>query len=136
MSASVKALCVDPRRVHEIWPAVEHFIKIAMERGDLGRFDDLERDVLSGDALLWLAYSGQHIEAAAVTQIYLTERSKVCGLRACGGDNYKRWIGLIEPIEQYATEQGCDCVRIMGRKGWSRVLRNYRETKVVLERLL
>jgi hypothetical protein len=107
-----------------------------MRRGDLGRFDDLENDVLSGGALLWLAYSQPIIEAAAVTQIILTEKSKVCMLQACGGSCLERWIGLIDPIEKYAKQQGCQCVRLMGRKGWSRVLENYRETKIVLERRL
>jgi hypothetical protein len=107
-----------------------------MQRGDLGRYEDIERDVLNGDALLWLAWCEPNIEAVAVTQIILTENSKVCMVQACGGSRFARWIGLLEQIEAYAKAEGCRCTRILGRRGWARVLKNYRETKVVLERQL
>lgn len=136
MPVSADLICVPPVRVSEIWPHVKHLIEAAMKRSDLGRFDVLEEDVLNGDALLWLAYSGQTIEAAAVTQIVLTEISKVCALRACGGTDRKRWIGLLRHIEQYAKQEACDCVRIAGRKGWARALPEYREARVILERRL
>ena len=52
---SAELCCVDPAQVAKIWPHVAHFIRRAMERGGMGRFDDVERDVLSANAYLWLA---------------------------------------------------------------------------------
>ncbi len=127
------AACVDPQQVQKVWPHVSPWIKSALERGDLGRFEDVERDVLSGCALLWFAY-GDKVEAATVTQIGTTERSRVCTILACGGRDVSRWLHLIASIEDYARNERCDCVRILGRRGWRRLLKNYTTTKVVLEK--
>jgi hypothetical protein len=107
-----------------------------MERGDLGQFDIIERDVKTGGAILWVAIIEGKAIAAAVTQIDTTERSKVCTILACGGSHIENWIGFLAGIESYARQFGCNCVRLMGRKGWARVLKNYRTDKVILERRL
>ena len=107
-----------------------------MERGDLGRFDVIEKDVHSQNAILWVAYVNRNLASAAVTQIDKTECSKVCTLQACGGSGVNNWIQLLEVIESYARNNGCDCVRFMGRKGWARLLKNYRTDKVIMERKL
>ena len=107
-----------------------------MQRGDLGTFGNVEDDVLRGDALVWLVYAKPVIKAVVVTQISITERGKVCTIVACGGYRSTEWIGLISSIEDYAKKQGCRAVRLMGRRGWKRVLKNYSETKVILERRL
>jgi hypothetical protein len=129
-------VCVDPKKISEVWPHVLHFVKAAMKRGDMGTFADLQRDVLSGGALLWLVWRKPVLESAVVTQIILTERSKVCMIQACGGSMVLRRLDLLAKIEDYAKQQGCHCVRILGRRGWARVLPNYHETKIVLERPL
>jgi hypothetical protein len=63
-------------------------------------------------------------------------RRKVCVIIACGGIDMPRWLPLIEGIEKYARAEGCAAVRIVGRKGWARVLPDYRVHRVVLERKL
>ncbi len=105
-----------------------------MERGDLGTFRCVEDDVLEGGSLLWLAWNAPKIEGAAVTQISLTERSKVCTIVAYGGEGKR--VSLITSIEKYAKAEGCDVVRILGRKGWLRWLKDYSAPKVVLEKRL
>lgn len=107
-----------------------------MERGDLGKFEIIEADVKSQHAILWVAYVNGALASAAVTQIHDTECSKVCNLRACGGSGVNNWIQLLELIETYARNHGCDLVRFMGRKGWSRLLKHYRTDKVIMERRL
>lgn len=135
MSASAELFCVDPRRTDDFWPHVRHHIEAALKRGGLGRFEDLESDVLTGDALLWIVWS-REILCAAVTQVIVTDAGKVCMIQACGGKDHRRWVGLLPGIEKYAKDMGCVCTRIMGRKGWARVLKDYAETKIVLERQL
>src|SRR6185503_11576231 len=107
-------------RIDDVWPLVKHHIASALKRGDMGRLDDLESDVLTGDALLWLVWRKPVIESAVVTQIILTERSKVCMIQACGGSKVLRRLDLLANIEEYARQQGCHCVRILGRRGWAR----------------
>ena len=62
-----------------------------------------------------------------------------------GGDVCDIWLaeGALEPLielhEQivlWAKDQGCRKMRIIGRKGWLRVVPGYRETATVMEREL
>jgi hypothetical protein len=136
-------VCVDPAHVHLVWPLVSGLIEAAMRRGDFSSFAAVRDAVLGGDALLWLAWDGTEIAAAAVTELAATEWRKVCVVVACGGSTpasagagMRRWIGLLEKIEEFARAEGCAAVRIIGRAGWARVLRDYRTKRVVLEKHL
>jgi hypothetical protein len=154
----VRLVCVDPARAHEVWPHVRDLILAAMKRGDLGSFRPVEDNVLRGDALLWLAIAreehqgvdarlrglcrerpdgdGKCIAAAAVTAVHETEWRKVCVVVACGARQREGggWLALLDGIENYARKAGCSAVRIMGRKGWARVLTSYRAKRIILER--
>ncbi len=99
---------------------------------------------------------GARVQAAAVTELHRTEWRKVCVIVACGAPSgclrasgrlrpfsrpaasraadMRRWIGLIEKIEEFARAEGCSATRIMGRKGWARVLASYRTKRIVLEK--
>ena len=128
---SPELICVDPAHIDEAWPFVRELIQRAIDHTGLSDFEDIERAVLNGEQLLWFAW-GDGIEAAAVTQ--LTSNALV--IVACSGHDRRRWIQLKQRIEEYALEEGCDVVRIFGRKGWERVLDDYHVEHVVLEKRL
>ena len=127
-------VCVDPARVSLVWPIAKRMIEAACRRTGLTSFCDIEDDVLCGDELLWLAWSGEMIDAAATTRLVVTDTKPVCELTACGGDNMERWLPLLAKIEEFAKNEGCSCVRIIGRTGWSRVLSGYEVKHIILER--
>jgi hypothetical protein len=154
-------LCIPPDHVGQVWPLVSGLIRTAMQRGDLSSFVAVEARVLSGSALLWLAIAhrkgveerpssrtmdgferpgdkatGPEVLAAAVTELHRTEWRKVCVIVACGGSDMSCWLDLIGPIEEFARAEKCSAMRIMGRKGWARVLPAYRPKRVVLEKEL
>jgi hypothetical protein len=131
MPSSVELVCVDPKRIAEFWPHARQLIKTAIEKTDLSDFRDIEYDVLSGDQLLWLAWSGS-IEAAATTHL----SRGVCTVTACAGHNRERWLPLLDMIEAYAAAEGCKCIRAYGRRGWERVLNGYKTEYVILEKAL
>lgn len=124
-----RLVCVDPAKVAELWPYAGPLIKSAIERTNLSDFSDVERQVLLGEQLLWLAWSDR-IEAAATTHL----SRNVCTLTACSGYQRERWLPLFERIEQYARDEGAKTMRIYGRKGWERVLDGYRVEYVILEK--
>lgn len=128
----LRLICVDPAQVAEIWPYARHLIKTAIETTELSAFEPIEREVLEGKQLLWLAWNGQSIEAAAVTALV----RPICILTACSGYQRERWLSLLDQIEKYAKDEGCKAMRIFGRKGWERVLDGYRIEHVVLEKVL
>jgi hypothetical protein len=136
MSASVELVCVPPLLKIAIWKIVADRLRAAYLKTDLGHTLDLERDVLEGDADLWLAVSDGEIEAAAVTLLVRTDKHLVCQIAAVGGKSMAQWLGLLPKIEEWAKRQGAAKVRIMGRLGWVCLLENYRVSNVVLERAL
>jgi hypothetical protein len=130
MPSTVDLCCVDPKNINEIWPLARDLIRAAIERTGLSEFEDIERDILAGDQLLWLAIS-DHVEAAAATHL---TKGPVCTLTACSGHNRERWLPLFAKIEKYAKDEGAKCMRIYGRPGWQRVLPDYRVEHVILEK--
>jgi hypothetical protein len=131
MPLSVDLLCVNPVDVQKVWPLASGLIRAAIERTELNDFADIEKDVLSGDQLLWLAISDR-VEAAATTHL----SRNVCTLTACSGHQRERWLPLFARIEKYAKDEGCHTMRIYGRKGWERVLDGYKAEYVILEKSL
>jgi hypothetical protein len=127
---SVDPLCVNPHDVEKVWPLARDLIRAAIERTGLSDFADIEKDVLAGDQLLWLAIS-DHVEAAATTHL----SRNVCTITACSGHQRERWLPLLACIEKYAKAEGCK-MRIYGRPGWERVLDGYRREYVILEKAL
>jgi len=128
---SVDLLCVNPNDVQKVWPLARDLILAAIERTNLSDFADIEKDVLAGDQLLWLAISDR-VEAAATTHL----SRNVCTLTACSGHQRERWLPLFARIEKYATDEGCSTMRIYGRRGWERVLDGYKVEHVILEKAL
>src|ERR1051325_9459337 len=104
---SADLCCVDPAQVEKIWPHVAHLIRRAMARGGMGRFADVERDVLGANAYLWLAIESGTVLAAAVTQVTQEQDQRLCTIVACGGRDWRRWGALIEGLESYARAEGC-----------------------------
>lgn len=129
-------VCVDPEQVRSIWPAVAPLLKQAAAETGLSSFATIEHDILLGTSLLWLAWNGAMIEAAAATSLQQTDAGKVCVITACAGSGMTRWLPLIRGIETYAQAEGCCCVRIFGRKGWARVLDGYRQTYAIIDKRL
>jgi hypothetical protein len=136
MSASASLYCIPPQLAREIWPLVRDRLYAAVRRTDLSHSVDIARDVLHGDGVLWLACEGEEIEAAAVTLLTRTDRHLVCLITALGGSNMESWLPLLSEIEDWARSEGAALVRVMGRPGWGRVLKNYHVSNVVLERAL
>jgi hypothetical protein len=140
-------ICIDPARVHEFWPHVSPLIRAAMERGAITDFGDVAGAVLAGRALVWIAIaredgrkrpdgSGTAIKAAAVTQLSTVGGARFCTIVACGGAGRREWLPLLAGLEHYAKEEDCKAMRIFGRRGWQRVLPDYKPARVLLEKSL
>lgn len=135
-AGSIELVCIDPEQVRSIWPMAAPLLRRATAETGLSTFAAIERDILVGASLLWVAWNGSAIEAAASTSLQQTDAGKVCVITACAGTDMKRWLPLIRGIEAYAQAEGCRCVRIFGRKGWARVLAGYRQTYAIIDKYL
>ncbi len=137
----MKAICVAPDYVDQIWPHVAGFINQALARGNAEQpieytYLQLKRQA----ALLWVVWDGKTILAAAVTEIVnpVGTDKRHCMITACGGQSLKLWLKFLDRIEQYARDENCEKLRIYGRPGWLRILhdRGYEQPWVALEKRL
>lgn len=136
MPCTVDLVAVDPSVVEDIWPHARPLVKSAIDRTRLCNFDHIEREVLAGLQQLWLGWDGTSLAFAGVTQLVLINGEKICILVAVGGRDRNRWLPLLGKIEQFAKAEGCSAVRLTGRKGWQRILADYRANYVVMDRKL
>jgi len=51
---------------------------------------------MTGQALLWLVWNAAGDPSAAVDPTRHKQNSKVCMINACGGENMRSWLPLIE----------------------------------------
>lgn len=128
-------VCVPPLAVPDVWLHAARWLApaMALECSD----DDitaLKRDLDVGAALLWIVWDGEALIGAVATKITSVPRRKICNIVACGGTRVREWIKLVAEIERYARAEGCDAVRLTGRRGWKRILPEYREPWVCLQK--
>ena len=134
MSASVDLVCVDPALVASVLPKVEHWLRAASERTRASDWSDDQARIMRGEALLWLMCRGLALLGAGTTELHRFNGDLFCYVTACGGEDRRAWRHLLERIEEYAKAEGCKTVRMLGRKGWARVLDDYAPTLVMLEK--
>lgn len=72
-------------------------------------------------------------KSAIVTEIVDYPQKAMCRIWLAGGD-LDELIDAEVALGAWAKTQGCDGMEIIGRRGWSRKLENYRESAVVLMR--
>ena len=90
----------------------------------------------AGQMQLWTIHRAGSPYGAVVTQINATVRGRECVIVLLGGRGMKDWLHLLAEIEDWAQGEGCAAVCVMGRKGWKRVLTDFRETGVILTKKL
>lgn len=82
----------------------------------------------SGENQLWVYWDEQseHI-GTVVTRIIDFDAMRACVIEYCAGpaNAVQDYFNHIEEIETWARYNGCQETRIVGRKGWRRVLRDY-----------
>ncbi|HYM31802.1 MAG TPA: hypothetical protein VEU47_10905 [Candidatus Cybelea sp.] len=99
-------------------------------------FEATEADVLAIRQLLWVAFDGTDCVACATTAIDHTPARKLCRITSASGVNTKLWDRFMPMVEAYARNEGCASLRVEGRKGWKRVLKDFDEPWIVLNKEL
>lgn len=116
-----------------IWDRVRPFLKPAIDWA--GEFTETEiQDALARqEAQLWVAEDDE-LRGAAITKIRSGPRGRVCEIWLIGGRDHQLWLPFLERIEAAARDHGCIAIEMTGRRGWERLLPNYRRIAVVLKK--
>lgn len=128
-------MCVAPDRVNVVWPHVLGFFLAAYDRG-IGddNVEFLKADVDAGRQRIWIVWDGHGIIAAAATKLVDMPAKRLCIITACGGGQLSKWAGFKASFEDYARAEGCDAIRLMGRRGWQDVFSDYYQPWICLQK--
>ena len=95
--------------------------------------EQFRQALLAEKQQLWGLQDERGVHLVCVTEILDTPRGKVCHIQAAAGKAPHRELRqLFERIRDWAREIGCVLLRIVGRKGWRKLL-SLRETGSVME---
>jgi hypothetical protein len=107
-------------------------------------FDDLQREVMSGEVIVCLAWDENAKEAKAAGGIRPVVRGKdrVAEIVWLTGHDMKSWVHLFPQLERFVSDPveigglGCTIVKPIVRPGWSKILKThgYRVTHAVMEK--
>ena len=122
--------------VETIWDSVRKLI--TKTNDDVLNDNDIKGYLLNGDYTLWVAIDeeSKDVVAAMTTEFAYYPRDKVCRVVTLAGERMKEWIGNLDMVEDWAKEQGCNYLDMYGRRGWIKVLPDWKEDSVLLRKKL
>lgn len=105
------------------------------ESSDSVGLDEILKQLESKKAQLFV-FKGEELLSAWVTTIEFSETCKWLRVMWAGGKDMDRWLHYLESIEQWAKSIGCSRSIVYGRKGWVKKLKDYKQTAVILEKVI
>lgn len=135
---SAVLLPVPPEKLAAAWDHLSaHIEKLAEITYGRLTTDDIRKHIEAGNFQLW-AVVGEDNQLLAVvtTEIIQYPQRRACRVVGCVGENRGKWIHLFDEIQDWARSQGCAAMEIFARKGWAKVLPDFRLTSILLERSL
>jgi hypothetical protein len=124
---------VHPDQIPEIWHKVEHHIERSSlhSEGELTT-SDFYLALIEEEMQLWVAVEdGDDVIATLITQIVPYPQKKVLRLISVGGKNMDRWLHFMKDIEEFARLTHCNSMEVWGRKGWKKILTDWKDSYVV-----
>jgi hypothetical protein len=122
-----KIVLISPDDIPYIWEKVLPHIE-AMQPHSEGELlpADFYEFLTKAEMQLWAAVEEKEVLASMVTQIIPYPRKRVLRIISIGGEDMDKWIGFIPLIEAWALSVGCTSLECWGRKGWLKVLKDWR----------
>lgn len=118
---------IKPEDVHKVWDRVTGYLTEAMEYGlKTHNLGDILDEIMRKHFVLWIILDNQNeVCGAAVTGVEEYPQMRICSLRWLAGRDINDWqeYGL-SVLADWAKLNKCDYVRVIGRQGWIRQIKN------------
>tara|TARA_R110002167_G_scaffold50981_4_gene147936 strand:- start:542 stop:1012 length:471 start_codon:yes stop_codon:yes gene_type:complete len=136
LSSDSQISYVPPKDVGLIWKQIKPLLLKPLEIDGFAYMPkDIFDSLLKKKMQLWISWNVKqnNVEAAIVTEIIDYPRLRSCRYFLAGGTNMKSWFNPIkEQIEQWAKLNKCQRIELVGRKGWVKWLRDYKQKHIIL----
>jgi hypothetical protein len=120
-------------KYHQIQPLLQKALTEAPEYTE----DAIILKIINSTSQLWLAEQGDTVLGVTVTNGVQYPNLKALNIHLIGGSRIKEWMQMgLEAIENFAKDTQCTEVRLSGRHGWIKMLKDYERTRVTLTKRL
>lgn len=121
--------------MHEAWPTIAPFLEIVEQ--DEWTLPEIQEDIIKRHCQAWGMRSGSHVLAIWITRICDGPNGVYGLVQVVAGAPLEQGLRIYrEHIEPFFTEQGCEYIKIVGRRGWKKVLPDYEERQVIFTKRL
>lgn len=107
-----------------VWPLVEHLVERALRRTGDHTLESVHQSLRAGQRQLFVTWPG--IETICITAIDIRANSKVLLILWKAGRLMPDWRDMLTACENWGRSVGCKACEIQGRKGWERLLPDYK----------
>ena len=133
MDTTLKPHLLYPDDVPYVWEDVAPMLAKAAvhSEGELEPEDFIE-PLSTGEMQLWVAYKNDdNINAAMVTQFIQYPQKKILRIISLAGEDFKEIKNFQAMIEGFAIKYGCTAIELWGRKGWKKLLPEWKDSYIV-----
>jgi hypothetical protein len=118
---------VSPEDVPYLWEKISSHIENMMphSEGELAP-EDFHEALISGEMQLWLAIEDKEVIASMVSQIINYPKKRILRIISIGGEDMDKWITHLPTVENWALAAGCYSLECWGRKGWLKILKDWK----------
>lgn len=131
----MSVFCLGAGQIDSHWDLYGHHLQRLEDETGLAYAGQIRKDLRATIKQLWGIQHDGVIAAVAVTQIVEMPRGSVCEIYcAAGTASRKEMREVVSEITRWAKAMECVQVRVLGRKGWKRVLSDFADCGVILEK--
>jgi hypothetical protein len=117
---------VPPQLIDGLWPRIFPHLSKASEY-TFGRYEpeDILDIVAGGEAHLWVVFDGADIVGITITRFWQYPRKRCLDMLFIGGDDGFSWKDpMLETLQRWARDNGCDVIESSGRPGFARAFKD------------
>ena len=127
---------VEKHEIDTVWDDVKELI--AKTNDDVLNEEDILEYLKTGYYILWIATEkdSDTIVGAMTIEYAYYPKYKMCRIATIAGKRMSEWIGDLYMLENWAKAQGCDYMDMYARRGWKKMLKDYKEDCILLRKKL
>jgi hypothetical protein len=131
----------EEKEVDKVWILVKDYIQDALNRsGGYADHEHIKDQIKKNLMQLWVAWSedDQKLYAVGVTELKEYPKYKTMNFRILTGERMDLWVQYLEPMEQWAKQQGVDKMEFYARPGWEKFLKTkgYVKSHIQLDKFI
>jgi hypothetical protein len=122
-----KIALVSPEHIPQIWDTVHRHLELMTphSEGELEP-EDFYEALTNAEMQLWVAVNDGDIIASMVSQIIPYPRKQVLRIISIAGKGVEQWMQFLPMVEDWALSVGCTSLECWGRKGWLKILKDWK----------